>query len=328
MNILLVGVGQWGVKHLRVLRSLPVELYVVDLDGEKLQYCKDLGIPSSHLSIDLSAFISKIEAAVVVTPADTHAGICEELLKSRKDVFVEKPITLSSMEAKSLLDLARKNDCLLQVGHIFRYDAASQWLLRAMKEGVFGHINVLSGNFSGIKAPRKDTGVAFSHAIHFVDLFNYFMGGLPVRVNAELKDLMGRGMEDELLLTMDYLSGGAMTWAKLQAGYHSPGKCREIKIIGTKRSAVCDFNSSPREIKFYENEYMKEGNSFNVLEGEAQLIRIQADEPLWIELKAFLDSVQTRLPPLANGLDGYESVRVLEAVFESSRLGKSIGLDD
>ena len=328
MKILLLGLGRWGNNHLRVLRSLPVELFVVDIDESRLKQCSDLGIPDSHLSVNLHAFTAKIDAAVVATPAQTHFIICEELLKLGKDLFVEKPLALSASEAMTLTELAEKNLCILQVGHIFRYDGASQWLYDAIHEGKFGHINILRGNFSGFKNPRNDTGVAFADAIHFVDLFNYFMGRPPERVTALLRDFMGRGMEDEIFIMMDYDNDTGLTWAKIEAGYHSPGKCREVLVIGTELSASCDYNVSPHEIKLYDNKRVKEGSRFYALEGSMNQLKFSTEEPLLTELRAFLNSVQTRTSPLANGREGYESVRVLEAALESAKRGRRIELND
>jgi UDP-2-acetamido-3-amino-2,3-dideoxy-glucuronate N-acetyltransferase len=74
---------------------------------------------------------------VVATPAHTHFEICRELLEMGKDAFVEKPIALTSNEAKELTTLAEKSGLILQVGHIFRFDPASLALREAIGQG--GH---------------------------------------------------------------------------------------------------------------------------------------------------------------------------------------------
>jgi len=328
MKIVLLGAGRWGQNHLRVLRSLPVEVFVADLNRQRLNDCRALGVPDSHLSEDPRSFLAQADAAVVVTPAQSHFAICEEYLNSGKDVFVEKPMALSSLEAQVLVELAGKNKCILQVGHIFRYNAVSRWLYESIRQGKFGHINMMKGNFSGFKRPRNDTGVAFAQAIHFVDLFNYFLGRGPARVTAQLKDFLERGMEDEALLTMEYASDAGLTWAKVESGYHAPGKHREVLIIGTMLSAFCDFDLSPGKILLYHNQHVKEESGFKSLEGPAQQLNFSIEEPLLTELRAFLNCVETRTQPLANGHDGYESVRVLEAVMRSGKEGRSIELND
>ena len=105
-RILLIGVGRWGINHLRVLKSMPIELFVADQQERKLS---SIGIPQSRCSTDARSLFSEIDAAVVVTPAPTHFETCRELLEMGKDVFVEKPMTLVASEAKRLTELAEKS---------------------------------------------------------------------------------------------------------------------------------------------------------------------------------------------------------------------------
>ena len=144
-----------------------------------------------------------IDAAVLVTPAHSHFELCRDLLEAGKDVFVEKPITLKSEEARALSELAKRNALILQVGHIFRFDPASVWMRDAIAEGRFGEIKMLRASFSGFKRPRQDTGVTFADGIHFVDLFNFILDRSPARVTAVTEDFLARGMEDEALIVME-----------------------------------------------------------------------------------------------------------------------------
>ena len=124
-RVLLIGLGRWGANHLRVLQSMPVELFVADRDEKRLASAE---VPASHRTTAAGDFFSKIDAAAVVTPADTHFAICRDLLSMGKDVFVEKPISLHSAEANELAELAKRSGLVLQVGHIFRFDPASVWM--------------------------------------------------------------------------------------------------------------------------------------------------------------------------------------------------------
>src|ERR1700676_3427407 len=128
-RILLIGLGRWGANHLRILKSMPVELFVADVEQRRLT---ESGVPSSRQTTDPKSLFSKIDGAVVVTPAQTHFDLCRDLLRIDKDVFVEKPITLTSAEAKSLIELGDARQRILQVGHIFRFDSASLWLRDAI----------------------------------------------------------------------------------------------------------------------------------------------------------------------------------------------------
>jgi predicted dehydrogenase len=262
---------------------------------------------------------SKIDGAAVVTPAQTHFELCKDLFEAGRDVFVEKPITLVSKEAKELTEMADRLGRILQVGHIFRFDSASLWLRDAIAKGQFGRLKTLRGKFYGFKRPRTDTGVTFADGIHFIDLFNFFVGQLPRRVHAVFGDFMKRGMEDESLVTLEYEHEGKPVLAVVEAGYHTPGKMREVIVTGDKLSAVCDYNVAQYKIKTFENQHIRDGSAVKANEGAVHQLEFSPEEPLRAELAAFIDSMETRQPPLADGVSGFQSVRVVEAALESAR---------
>jgi UDP-N-acetylglucosamine 3-dehydrogenase len=336
VKVLLLGVGRWGSNHLRVARSLPVELFVADTAAERLDLARKAGVKEPRLSSDPLAFKTAVDAVVVATPAQSHFDLCKEFLEASKDVFVEKPITMESADAMRLVELAERRGCILQVGHIFRFDSATQWMRDAIAGGEFGQVRILRGCFSGFKRPRTDTGVMFADAIHFVDLFNFILDRSPVRVSAVTEDFLARGMEDEALIVVEYPpERGAAAHrsapnviARIEAGYHLPGKYREVAVAGEKMSAICDYNVAQYKVRTFRNHHVsKPGGRFEAVEGEMHQLEFSPEEPLHTEWRAFLDSVETRQAPLADGLAGYHAVRVIEAALASSRSGRPVDLD-
>jgi len=85
---------------------------VKDLAGEDIRYTTDY----RELLTD-----NTIDAVDIVTPSKTHMAIGSEFLKNGKDVFVEKPMTMSSKEAEEFIRIAEESGRVLMVGHIFRY---------------------------------------------------------------------------------------------------------------------------------------------------------------------------------------------------------------
>jgi predicted dehydrogenase len=323
---LLIGIGRWGANHLRVLHSLPVELFVSELDGKRLENARKLGIAESHLTTDYKALAAEVDGAVIVTPAPSHFGLCREMLEAGKDVFVEKPLTLVPEESLQLAELAEQTGRILQVGHIFRFDPAAQWLREAVREGKFGRVHILRGHFGGFKRPRNDSGVMFADGIHFVDLFNYILDATPRSVLAIHHDFMGRGMEDVSLVSLEYETPAGRTWGMVENDYFYPGKFREVIVVGEKCSAVCDFNAAQYKIKVHENRHAREGNDFKAVEGAVRQIECAPEEPLLAELRAFVKSAQTREKPLADGRAGHEAVRVLDAALQSAKMGQAVKL--
>ena len=334
LKILLLGVGRWGKHHLRAAASFPVELFVADPRQSELAEAVALGISASHLSTDYREFVARADAVVVATPAQTHFELTRSMLAAGKDVFVEKPLALHASEASELARLAEARERILQVGHIFRFEAGARWLREEILSGRFGMIKLVRANFSGFKRPRNDTGVLFADGIHFVDLVNYLLGRPPLQVFARLKDFLGRGMDDQCFLTLDYPPlaaehpGGECpgVLATLEAGYHIPGKIREVMVLGTEMSATCDFTKRDDQIVCVNNRHLRNREGFEALDGKLAKVATYESEPLVAEWRAFLDSVLTRKHPLVDGWEGYDAVRVVESAMKSARDGVAVNL--
>jgi len=325
-RILLIGVGRWGTNHLRVLKSLPVELFVADHHEKRLNV---VDIPQSHRSTDARSLFAKIDAAVVVTPAQVHFETCRELLEMGKDVFVEKPITLVASEAKTLAQLADKIGLILQAGHIFRFDPASLWMRDAIDEGRLGDLKMLRARFSGFKRPRQDTGVTFADSVHFIDLFNFLLDAPPRRVHAVVHDFFHRGMDDESLIVLEYERvKNSPIFATIEAGYHLPGKDREVAVVGTDSSAVCDYNVAQYKIKTFENRHICKNGLITAVEGAVHQLEFPPEEPLRAELAAFVDAIEKRTRSPVDGWAGFHAVRVVEAALESARTRKWVEISE
>ncbi len=326
-KVLLLGLGRWGVNHLRNLHSLPIELHVAETSAERLEPARKLGLPAERLTTNYRDFVGQVDGVTVVTPAQTHFALCKELLEAGKDVFVEKPLTLTNDEAKHLAELAGKKKRVLQVGHILRFDPATLWLRDAVQNGEFGRVNMMRGHFGGFKRPRNDSGVMFADGIHFVDLFNFILGALPISVLAIHHDFMGRGIEDVSFVSLEYDTPRGKTWATVENDYFIPGKFREVIVCGDKLSAVCDYNVAQYKIKTYANTHTAAGgNDFKAFEGTLAQIETPPEEPLLAELRVFLDSMKTRAKPRADAWSGHDAVRVLNAALESVKIGRAVEL--
>ena len=328
-RILQIGTGRWGMNHLRNLRALGADLYVSDLRPEAYEKCcKSLGIPPDRFSTDHRQFLERVDAVDVVTPADSHFALVRDALALGKDVFVEKPITLDSREAEILVADAERGRRILQVGYIFRFDPAAVWARDGVREGRFGSLRMLRGRFAGFKRPRSDTGVLLADGIHFIDLLDFILDRLPGRVQAVLRDYLGRGMDDEAWLGLDYGGGEPGTWCTIECGYHVPGKARELVIIGSELTAKCDFGEPRDKVTTWRNRHVLKGKEWGAEEGGEEKVSFEQREPLRDELSAFIASIDTREPPRADGRSGLESLRVLEAALASAREGRASGIGE
>jgi len=321
MKLLLVGIGRWGKNHLKALTKLADELYVVDSDQSQLKGCQEFSIPEDHLSTDYHDFLDRIDGVDVVTPADSHLDICRDCFDKKKDIFVEKPIALTTSEAKKMIAHAEKKGVILQVGHIYRYHPAASKIKEILEEGKLGTVQYAYGHFMGFKRPRTDVGVTQTDAIHYFDLFNYLFSGPPQRVTAVIKNYLNLPLDDTSISVLDY--GGKVVF--IEAGYMPPEKRRDIAIVGDQGSLYCDFQKN--SLLFCENRHERHGGKCIAVEGEARSLPVEPEEPLTIELRAFLDSMKNRTRPLADGQAGFEALKIVEVCYESSRSGKRLEIE-
>jgi UDP-2-acetamido-3-amino-2,3-dideoxy-glucuronate N-acetyltransferase len=323
-KILLIGTGRWGMNHLRTLLKMGVDLYVAESNEAAHGKCREMGLAADHITRNYRDFLSKVDAIDLVTPVETHHPIGCEAMEAGKDLFVEKPVAATYRESRAMVDLAAARKRILQVGHVFRYEAPTQFLKKLIASGELGEVKWIRGNFSAFKRPRTDCGVTMADAIHFVDLYNYLLGSLPTAANARLLDVLGRknGMDDNAWLWLDY--GGI--FASIEVGVFSPVKTREVLVVGTRKSVQVDYMAKQDKASIFDNHHAKEKGQWTAVEGEVKKQSFAPEEPLMLELKAFLESMETRATPLADGAAGAEAVRIVEACIEANRSGKAMHL--
>lgn len=322
MKVLLIGLGRWGEKHLRVLGELGCELWVADLSPERRAFAVRAGVPESRTVADFRTALPRVDAVDLVTPADSHLALASECLRAGKDCFVEKPLTLTAAEGCVLKDVVRSTQRVLQVGHIFRFHPVTQLMRARIQSGRVGPVRYCTGRFAGFKRPRTDVGVTQTDGIHYFDLFAYLLGQEPTAVTATLRDFLGRGMDDLGVCTVEY----AEIPAFVETGYFAPGTYRECVIVGEQETLAGDFGTA--EVKVLANRHLRQGGAWSAPEGAAETLKAAGPEPLSHELKLFLDACVSRTSPAVDVEAGLRALRVVEAAQQSSKLGRRVLLSE
>jgi len=318
VKVLLVGLGRWGEKHLRVLGELGCDIWVADVAAERRAFAVKAGVAESRAVDDFRAALPHVDAVDLVTPADNHLALASECLRAGKDCFVEKPLTLTVAEGHTLADVARSTKRILQVGHIFRFHPVTQFMRERIQSGAIGYVRYCTGRFAGFKRPRTDVGVTQTDGIHYFDLFAYMLGRAPTAVTATVRDFLGRGMDDLSFCSVEY--GQVPTF--VEAGYFAPGTYRDCVVVGETATLAGDFGSG--EVRVLQHSHVKQGGAWQAPEGAVETHKAAGREPLGRELELFLESVTKRTPPAVDVEAGLTALRVVEAAHESSRLGRRV----
>src|SRR5881398_2307080 len=204
MNVLLVGLGRWGEKHLRVLSQLGATVWVADVSAERREWAIGQGVDRARAVADFRQALPHVEAIDVVTPADSHRAVAEACLRAGRHCFIEKPLTVSVADGRAVAEVARATARVEQVGHIFRFHPVTAALRAALAADRIGAVRYATGRFSGFKRPRTDVGVTQTDAIHYFDLFAFLLGRDATSVTGLVRDYLGREMDDLSFTTVEY----------------------------------------------------------------------------------------------------------------------------
>lgn len=320
MKVLLIGLGRWGEKHLRVLTELGVDLWVSDLSEDRRAFAVRAGVPPARALADFRAGLPQVDAVDLVTPADSHLALASACLEAGKDCFVEKPLAPTVAEGRALAERRRITGGILQVGHIFRFHPVTETLRQWLATGKLGAVRYCTGRFAGFKRPRTDVGVTMTDAVHYFDLFAYLLGRAPTAVTATLRDHLGRGMDDCSFSTVEYGSVPAF----IEAGYFAPGTARDCVIVGERLTLAADFGAS--EVRVHANRHVQGPAGWQAPEGTVETLKVSGPEPLRHELELFLDAVARRDRPPVDVEAGLLALRTVEAAQRSSELGRRVTL--
>lgn len=118
----LVGYGYWGKNLARCLNELGALGSFLEKDYDRAKEAT-LAYPDLEVWVeDKDSFFARIDAVAIATPPETHYDIAREALNAGKDVFIEKPMATSSVDARSLVNQAKAQGRNLMVGHIYLHN--------------------------------------------------------------------------------------------------------------------------------------------------------------------------------------------------------------
>ena len=160
-----IGAGHLGKIHLNILNNSDFELvgfYDTDVfNSEKLSQEKGF-----FFFKELHLLIEKIDAAVIVSPTTTHFEIAKECIDKGKHIFVEKPLTKDSNEAKIIESMAKEKGIIGQVGFVERYNEAFISCRKFIKNPKF----IESHRLSDFNPRGTDVSVIMDLMIHDIDI--------------------------------------------------------------------------------------------------------------------------------------------------------------
>ncbi|MFC5469734.1 Gfo/Idh/MocA family protein [Cohnella suwonensis] len=312
-KVIVVGAGQWGKNLVRTFYELGALAGVAEAHPELRNRLKT-DYPEVPLYEDYrSALTAEAQAFVIATPAHTHAAIARKALLAGKDIFVEKPLTLSADEAEELVLLAEEKQRILMVGHLLLYQPAIRKMKEMVDQGRIGKLRSLHQERMKLGRVRAVENVLWSFGVHDLAVFLYLVGESPKDIQATGQRIVQPAIEDDVYVHLTFTDS---VTAHLHTSWLWPQQRRCLTIIGTTGMLVYD--EEVQTVTLHRKGIDAELS--NVDEGSELVFKGEA-KPLTLECKHFLECVDLRRRPLSDGTNGVEVVRILEKASDLLRGG-------
>lgn len=327
VNVAVVGVGGWGKNLARNYSEMASAnlRYLCDLDQAKLDRMSAQMRPGkTTTNYDDLLQDDELTAIIIATTGETHFDLCRRALLAGKDVYVEKPMVLSTREARELIDLAGQQQRILMVGHLLEYHPVVTELKKLIDSGELGEVRYIYAQRLNLGTVRQDENALWNFAPHDISVILYLLGKKPSDISARGQSYLQKkkNIEDVVFLSLNFED---QQMGHVHVSWLDPHKVRKITIVGSKRMAVFDDLESTEKLKIYDKgaEINTDYDSFaeyvGLRFGDITIPYIRVGEPLRLECEHFVECVRERKQPLSDGLDGLRVVEVLEAADKSLR---------
>ena len=302
IRVAVVGAGEFGRHHARVFRELEgVELVGV-FDANPERAAAVAAEFQTQVLKSLEELRGRADAASVAVPTVVHAEVGCRLLEMGLDVLVEKPMAANLAEADALLNAAKKNGRILQVGHVERFNPAVIAVEPILNRPLFFEVHRL-----GVFTPRSlDVEVIYDLMIHDLDILLALVNEPVVEVKAvgipvltEKVDIAHARLE---------FAGGAV--ANITASRVSTERVRKMRFFQQHEYISLDYAR---------RDALRIGVKKAGPQPEFGFEKLHAPavEPLHAELQAFVDSARSRKEPRTNGAAGRAALELAGRVMAS-----------
>jgi len=334
LRIGVIGYGYWGPNLVRNFHECDgsAVTMVSDLRAERLTLVRTRYPTIKTTTEHRDVFDSdEVDAVVIATPVHTHFDLAMAALKAGKHVFVEKPLTQTSEQARALIEEARQRKLVLMVDHTFIYTGAVRKLRELVAGGELGNIYYYDSRRVNLGLFQPDVSVIWDLAVHDLAIMAYLFPDRPRAVSATGIGHVPGKPENVAYLSVYFES---QMIAHINISWLSPVKVRQTLIGGDRKMIVYDDLEPSEKVKVYDKgiELTTKERIYETLigyrTGDMWAPKLDATEALSREARHFVECVEMGAAPESGGDAGLYVVGILEAATRSmAQRGVPIDLD-
>jgi predicted dehydrogenase len=248
LGVALIGTGMWATQIAAAAGRAGVRVVTCfSRDGDRRRAFAERAGCGAAPSLEAALEHPDVEAALILTPNDTHAEIAVACAERGLGVFVEKPIADTVAEAERMARACAEAGVTLMVGHAFRRLGAARRVGALVAEGALGRVVLAEANLSlpGSFAPdrwrahrdRNPGGPLMQLGIHHVDTLASWLGA-PVAASGRFARVASEADIDDVGVVALEMASGSL--AAVTGSYVSP-KTFAMRLYGTR--AVLDYRA-------------------------------------------------------------------------------------
>ena len=321
----LIGGGYWGKNLIREFNNTGALHTICDINVDALKNYNEQ-YPNIQTTTNWDEVLKnkEITAVCIALPAEMHYSFSKKSLLAGKDVYVEKPITLDAKEAEELVEIAKKQDKILMVGHLLHYHPAIVKIKEIIKEGKIGKVRNVVANRLSLGIFRKHENVLWSFAPHDISVILSLVGSIPDSVVCHGKDHINENIHDVTNSILKFKDA----YVNINVNWLNPYKEQKMSIIGEKGMIIFDDVSKENKVT-YIPQYIEYSSDINALptpiKNNAENVEIDLSKsPLLCECEHFVECCKSRSMPITHGEEGVNVLKVLNGLQESLSTNKEV----
>jgi predicted dehydrogenase len=321
-----VGYGYWGPNLVRNVIERPELTFagLCERDADRVA-AFTARTPGHRVFGDLDDLLAAddVDAVLVATPPHTHHPIVRALLMAGKHVLVEKPLATRSDDARDLIEVANARGLTLMPGHTFLYSPPVNKVKQLIDEDVIGEVYFVTSSRMNLGKYQSD-GVICDLAPHDLSILLHWLDEPVASVAASGRSVFQAGVPETAFMTVTFASG---TTANIGLSWLSPRKIRDMTVVGSRRMVQYDDTGNDEAVRVFDRgmDFVHPTtfgeHQLTYRSGDIVIPRLEAAEPLGLELADFAHSVATGVAPRSHAALGLEVVLAMEAAETSLRTG-------
>jgi len=323
----LLGAGRIGKVHAGAIASIPGASLVAVADAFPAA-ATALAEASGAEVRDVEAIMNAadIDAVLITTPTDLHAGMIEQAARAGKAIFCEKPIDLDVGRVRQCLDVVAKEKGALMVGFNRRFDPNFMEVRRQVEDGAVGTVEMVSITSRDPGPPpidyiKRSGGIFRDMTIHDFDMARFLLGEEVASVSAHAAVLVDpaigeAGDFDSVTVILETATGKQAVISNSRRATY--GYDQRIEVHGSK-GVVSAENQRPVSIEIANGD----GYTRPPLH---DFFMTRYTEAYANEIAAFISSVEKGTAISPSGKDGLIALQLADAALESAKTGRRVTL--